>query len=216
MILNTFDYDKKRIQKILVKSILKYQLSERLKYVGHAESVSSIEIPFAFMKDIFQTYSLSEHIKPYAKTDYYIMSKNIDIIRIIYPDISISTYAIIQLENEEFINTPANLINQENINQENINHENINQENINDNIIIITRYSITRSMITVFKESIRNSYTNIFYDKYIYKQIITRLCAIYKGFGMYKDITYATLYNSNTVGMLLIEYLKNNKENLIV
>ena len=71
-------------------------------------------------------------------------------------------------------------------------------------------------MITVFKESIRNSYTNIFYDKYIYKQIITRLCAIYKGFGMYKDITYATLYNSNTVGMLLIEYLKNNKENLIV
>jgi hypothetical protein len=240
MIIKSLDYDKKHIPNILVKSLLKYQLSERLFRLGHPEPKTVIEIPYAFMKDIFEIYSLSESFKLYNKNDYYIISKNINIIQIIYSDVIVSTYAIIQLENGELINAPSNLLinnipevinNNENMN-DNMNGNNVNDmnannvnDNVNDNeddnddmnnVLFITRYSINRSIMMIFKDSIRNSYTNIFYNKYIYKHIITRLCAIYKGFGMYKDISEATLYNSNTVGTLFIEFLKNNKEYLII
>jgi hypothetical protein len=69
----------------------------------------------------------------------------------------------------------------------------------------------------MLSESLQYSELNIFYNNYIIKRIVSRLCAIYKGFGYSNGVSYedGTLYNNHMIGFLILEYLKNNKNLLI-
>jgi hypothetical protein len=210
MILNVLDNDKIYIPSIIFRYLLKFQMTDRLRNIGYPELTLINDIPYGFLKDIFMSYR--DVLHPYIKIDYYIISRNIDVIRTIYPDIILSQYKL--LNNDQIINDNT-IVNNELPN--NIN-ETLN-DNDNEENIIINRYSLRRSIIQIFRESRNNSSLNIFYANYVHRQIIQRLCAIYTGFGLYIDKensnTTATLYNSHNLGSIIIEYLKKNKELLL-
>ena len=127
-------------------------------------------------------------INSYYKTNYIIMTPYINILRLFYEDIQIH----IPEEDE----TSQNLL-----------------------ILTLPKYTLSRSIIQLFKEASPRSTMCKFYDSYIHRRIISRLCAIYRGFGMYMcggNINIeSSVYDKYLVGVLLIEFLKNNK-NLLV
>jgi len=183
------DKDYKYSFSIFKKYALKYQVYERVKSIQCRSTLLINEIPYPLLKNIVATSNISENF--YIKTKYIIMSGYIDILKRIYPDIEDYTF----IEDDEIL--------------------------LVDNALIykIPQYILKRSLIKFFKESSRRSVMNIFYYSYIEKRILSRLCAIYKAFGMYLNEHCAyesgTLYNNHTVGCIILEFLKNNKTFLI-
>jgi hypothetical protein len=79
-------------------------------------------------------------------------------------------------------------------------------------IIKVPSAVFNRSLITLFKYSFPDSALQTFYRFYIDKTIVTRLSIIYFTFGL-KNYSTTQFY---TVGEIIIEFLKKNKDYLIL
>ena len=194
-IIVTLDNTKQLIPAIFTRYILKHQMSERLISIGRAGALWMNEMPYGLLKDIFDIYKLELNL--FTRLNFVIISEHIDILRIIYPDIIVN-----KIENDDIIP----------FNNGNIITNNTIANNIITNILNNNKYSIYRSPISILRDSFPRSLMKVFYENYIYKKIITKLCAIYKGFGIK---TTGTLYNNHLIANLLLDYLKMNKNILI-
>jgi len=168
---------------VLKKYTLKYQIYERIKIIDCKTKMLLIEIPYPLLKEI--TFLSTPSIHFYMKSKYIIISQYIEILKRIYPDIE-----------ESFYIKDADIPNLENA--------------------IITKlpqYILSRSLLNIYQDSSKRSVMNIFYVSCIEKRILSRLCTIYKVFGMY--LNENNTYNNYAVGCMIIEYFRKNKEYLI-
>ena len=185
------DFDKHLIPIVFTRYLLKYHMYSRFKALGHYMGDLLIhEMPYGLLKDILKVGC--DKISMYNIIKFHIISNHIDVIRIVYPDIE---YTVVPIELPDDVT------------------ENIGAA-VMQQILTIPRYIIRRNNIQIFKESIPRSVMNTFYNTCIEKHIISRLCAIYKGFGIFSK--EGLLYDSYTLGKLIIEFLKNHKDYLIL
>jgi hypothetical protein len=221
-ILHTLDINQTYIPLILNRYILKYQMCERLINIGRTGALWMNEMPYNLLKDIFDTYK--NRLNIFNELNYVILTEHINVLRIIYPDIQMNLLPLNQVaqdDNQQYANQnqphlhaiapihpimPADPI---------ANNINIIANNIIDVLLGTPRYVISRTPMRIFKDSLQRSILNTFYDNYIQKRILSRLCAIYKGFGLFQNQHDVTLYNDYTVGYIIINYLKLHKDDLI-
>ena len=194
-IILTLDTTQTIVPLIFNRYILKHQMCERLIHIGRAGALWMNELPYNLLKDIFDIYKTRLNI--FTSLNYVIISEHIDVLRIIYPDISHTNEPSYNLE----FNNNLNM--------------NIIANNVIDTLLNQHRYSIHRTPVYILRESFPRSVMNVFYNKYVYKKIITKLCTIYKAFGLYKNTNTGAIYTNCTIGYLLLNYFKLNKNCLI-
>lgn len=214
-VLEILDIDHVFIPDLFKKFILKYQLFERLMYVGRANLLLFNELPYALLKDIFRIYN--NQLDIYTKTNYIIISQHIEVLRIIYPDI---VHQLALIENAPTIAPAQQPPQPPQPAQPNAAAGNLNilANNIIDVLLTTPRYYIRRSILQLMKECFYRSTIKTFHENYIEKRILFKLCAIYKAFGMYTNnntYTVGPLSNNYNVGCILIEYLKIHPNLLI-
>ena len=198
-IISTLDKTKESIPEIFYRYILKYQMGERLLHIGRTGTLWMNEIPYSLLKDIFRLYC--HELDIYKPVRYVIMTEHIDVLRIIYPDITMNT-------NITHTNTISNNSNM---------NENTPFNIIRDgilNTLLNNKYVIYKSPISTLRESFTRSTMSIFYNTHIHKRILFKLCILYKAFGIKINRT-GTLYNDYLVGELLLNFYKKNKNYLI-
>ena len=87
-IILTLDTTQTIVPLIFNRYILKHQMCERLIHIGRAGSLWMNELPYNLLKDIFDIYKTRLNI--FTSLNYVIISEHIDVLRIIYPDISLN------------------------------------------------------------------------------------------------------------------------------
>jgi len=188
------DFNKQIIPIVFTRYLLKYHMYSRFKALGHyMENLLIHEMPYGLLKDILKAGC--DKITMYNIVKFHIISNHIDVIRTVYSDI-------------EYSAIPVQVPDNGNQGDDNVGAV------VTQQIVTIPRYIIHRNNIRIFKDSIPRTIMSVFYNTYIEKTVISRLCTVYKSCGMFSG--EGTLYDSYTVGKLIIDFLKTHKDYLIL